>query len=199
MRGGKISRLFSHSIKINIPRLRFIAFTCDSTDVKSFDCGNKDLNDFLCTEEVSKYEEQLFGKTTLVYYDRDLVAYYTLSNSQLRKEYVKGVRGFSKLGEYRIEAIPSITIGRLAVDKNWQRQGIGRVLMQRISMYALDNSKKSGNRLLLVQAKKQAFNFYEKLGFEYVTDTRRERKRFKARGTRTMFFDIISLDYLRVL
>lgn len=163
----------------------------------SFDCGNKDMNDFLCTDEVAKYESELFGKTTLVFYEGQLVAYYTISNDVLRKEYLKTYKSFSRLGEYTLEGIPAITIGRLAVDRGWQNKGIGRVIIQRIVMFALDASKYSGTRLVLVQAKSEAFDFYKKLGFEFVMDLKRERQRFKARGTRTMFFDIKALDYLR--
>jgi GNAT superfamily N-acetyltransferase len=83
------------------------------------------------------------------------------------------------------------------VDNKWQNKGVGRTIIQRIAMYALDHSKHLGIRLLLVQAKEEAFDFYEKLGFEYVTDIPKEKKRYKARGTRTMFFDLKSLNYLR--
>ena len=192
-----ISLLFTHPPEIDFTRLRFEPFTSDSLQVKSFDCGNKDLNDFLCTEEVAKYEAELFGKTTLAYYDGHLVAYYTISNAVLRKEYLQTHRSFTRLGEYRVEGIPAIAIGRLAVDMKWQNMGIGRMIVQRIAMYALDSSKYSGTRLLIIQAKQEAFDFYKKLGFEFVEDTKREKQRFKARGTRTMFFDIKALDYLR--
>ena len=132
-----------------------------------------------------------------MYYNGKLVAYYTVNNDLLRKDYVKRHQGFSKLDEYRVEGIPAITIGRLAVDMKWQNKGIGRVIMQRIAMYALDNSRYSGIRLLLVQAKQEAFDFYDKLGFRFVVETKREKKRYKAKGTRTMYFDIKSLNYLR--
>lgn len=182
---------------VDAARLRFEPFRTNSLAVKSFDCGNKDLNDFLCTDEVGKYESEYLGKTTLVYYDGELIAYYTVSNDLLRKEYLQTFRSFTKLGEYRLEGIPAITIGRLAVDKKWQNRGIGRTIIQRIAMYALDTSKYSGTRLLLVQSKQEAFDFYKALGFDFVADTRREKQRFKARGTRTMFFDIKALSYLR--
>ncbi len=133
----------------------------------------------------------------MAFYDGHLVAYYTISNAVLRKEYLHKHRSFTKLGEYRVEGIPAISIGRLAVEMKWQCMGIGRMIIQRIAMYALDSSKYSGTRLLIVQAKQEAFEFYKKLGFEFVEDTKREKQRFKARGTRTMFFDIKALDYLR--
>jgi hypothetical protein len=58
-----ISLLFTHPPEIDFTRLRFEPFTSDSLQVKSFDCGNKDLNDFLCTEEVAKYSERMANKT----------------------------------------------------------------------------------------------------------------------------------------
>ena len=103
--------------------MRFEPFTSESQQARSFDCGNKDLNDFLCTAEVAKYEAELFGKTTLAYYDGHLVAYYTISNAVLRKEYLQKHRSFTKLGEYRVEGIPAISVGRLAVGTKWQCKG----------------------------------------------------------------------------
>lgn len=143
-----------------------------------------------------KYADEMLGKTTLIFCKGELVAYYTIYNDVLRKEYLKIHKSFSKLSEYKVSSVPSITIGRLAVDKKWQSKGIGRILIQRISMYALDQSRQLGIRLLIVQAKKNAIPFYEKLGFDYVADTASEKKRFKTRGTRTMFFDIKLLRYL---
>lgn len=163
----------------------------------AFDCGDQSLNDFLCTEEVANYEKEWLGKTTLAYCEGSLAGYYTICYGQLRKEYLQTWKSFTKLGEYHVDSVPAMVVGRLAVDKKWQNKGIGRTTMQRIAMLALDNSAHSGLRLLLVQAKEDAFGFYEKLGFEYATEVKEEMKRYKARGTRTMFFDLSALDYLK--
>ena len=189
--------MFSQDVKIDTVKLQFVPFTTESKAIRIFDCGNKDLNDFLCKDEVREYEKEYLGSTTLVYYNGALVAYYTLYNDTLRLEYFKRNPAFSKLSEYRIEGVPAFTIGRLAVDKQWQCKGVGRILMQRIVMFALDHSRQTGVRLILVQAKRDAFIFYEKLGFQFVFETKNEMKRFKARGTRTMYFDLTSLNYLK--
>jgi GNAT superfamily N-acetyltransferase len=180
-------------------RFRFESFRSDSIAVRSFDCGNQDLNIFLNSEEVENYEKELFGKTTLVYYDGNLVAYYTISNGSLRTEYLRTWRSSRKLGEYHVNAIPCMIIGRLAVDKKWQNRGIGRTVMQRITIHALESSKYAGIRLLVVQAKNQATDFYKKLGFDFVSETSDEKKRFKTKNTRTMFFDLQELGYLRTI
>ena len=40
----------------------------ENADVRAFDCGNKELNDFLTTREVANYEREKLGKTYLVYW-----------------------------------------------------------------------------------------------------------------------------------
>lgn len=63
-------------------------------------------------------------------------------------------------------------------------------------MISLKSAEQFGIRFILVQAKKEAFNFYLKYGFDFVAGTNEEEKRFKARGTRTMFFDLRSIEHI---
>ncbi len=146
---------------------------------------------------MSNYEEEMLGKTTLVFYEGELTGYYTLSSTSLSVRYLEHKAGFGKLSEYHINELPALLIGRLAIDLNWQKKGVGRYIVQRIAMMALDQSRNQGIRLLVVQAKEDAFDFYRKCGFDFVMESRNEMKRFKARGTRTMFFDVSSLKYLQ--
>ena len=155
--------------------------------MRGFDCGNKDLNDFLCTREVSKYEKLGLGTTYLVYHQRDLVAYFTVSSDSMRVEYLKTARSFSEIRELRLEAIPGFKIGRLAVDIGHQNRGIGRTLIKCIAGMALEG--KVGVRILTVQAKPESVSFYEKCGFQLTDETRRER----GRRNRTMFLDLHGL------
>lgn len=71
--------------------------------------------------------------------------------------------------------------------------------MQRITTQALESSKHVGIRLLVVQAKNDAVDFRRRLGFDLVFETSEEKKRYKARNTRTMFFDLQELGYLRTV
>jgi len=179
---------------VELDKLKFEPFRTDTRKVDTFDCGNKSLNDFLCSEEVYEYERSRLGKTTLVFHDGALVAYYTLSNSSLRMEYLKKVKSFSKASEWHLREIPSLTIGRLAVDKRWKNRGIGETIVQKIVAEALDHFCHAGLRLVIVQAKKEAFGFYEKLGFQFVEETGNELKLLRMHGTRTMFLDLHKVE-----
>lgn len=161
--------------------------------VRGFTCGNKALDEFLSTEEVEKFEREGLGRTFLVYHNGNLVAYYTLSNDSLRIEYLKTVKSFSKFAEFRVDSIPAVKIGRLAVAKEWQNRGVGRLLIARIAAEALFQGQRSGVRLLILEAKPESVRFYEKCGFVLTFETRRERNK----RNRTMFLDLQQLDDLR--
>ena len=161
----------------------------ETRNVQSFDCGNKALNDFLCTKEVGEYEAEGLGKTYLVYFRGDLVAYFTVSFDGLRVQYLQRVKSFTKFAKMRIETIPALKIGRLAVDRRFQRRKIGEKLLKYIAGMALDMGKRTGVRLLILQAKPDSIEFYEECGFQLAFETHSEKKR----TNKTMFLDLLAV------
>jgi len=184
---GETPELFKHPVLIDEAKLEFERFSVENADVKNFTCGNKDLDDFLTTDEVEFYEKENLGKTFLVYYEHELVAYFTMSMDSLRREYVKRMtkRDFVK----KVEEIPAMKVGRLAVATEHQNKGLGRAIVRYIMGKALSVGAGVGCRLIIVQAKPGAIDFYEKSGFELTKSVRRER----GRRSRTMFFDLHAL------
>ena len=164
----------------------------ETLDVRSFTCGDEDLDDFLTTEEVRTYEAQGLGRTYLAYYEGKLVGYFTISNDGLRYEYLRKTRSFSRSTEKIVDSYPAIKIGRLAAAKEWQNKGIGRNLIVFIAKLAIESGARSGVRLLIVEAKPSSIRFYERCGFELTSETRRER----GRRNRTMFLDLGGLTSL---
>ena len=190
------NKIFLNDIEIDYSKLNLEPFKTETRKVINFDCGNQSLNEFLTSDEVFNYENEKLGTTTLVYFEGELVAYYTTSGYLLKKIKMKSAKGFSKFSEYRIEGFPSILIGRLAVQNEWKGKGIGRYLVTKIIRDTYNSSGKFGLRLVVVQAKEEAFDFYIKLGFQFIEHSS-EDKRFKAKGTRGMFFDLKSLQTLK--
>ncbi len=180
---------FEHSISISEDQLRIERFL-ETRKVETFDCGDSNLNDFLCTEEVSRYERENLGRTYLAYYQGDLVGYFTVSSDGLRIEYLRTVKSFSKLARMKLETIPALKIGRLAVDRRYQNKGIGRLLIKHIAGMALEIGRGTGIRLLILQAKPGSIEFYEKCGFQLTFEVKRE----KGRRNRTMFLDLYKIE-----
>lgn len=181
---------FSSEIVIDPRLLAYTPFKEKGKRLAEFDSGEPELDRFLTTEEVEEYEEDKLGSTTLVYYQGELVAYYTIGTDSLRLEYVdeKKLSGRHwKQGRHAIESIPSLKIGRLATNQGWQGKGIGRCLVRRIG--ALAYRLQPAVRLLTVNSKPKSVDFYLKCGFEFAKPTRRER----GRDNKTMWLDLFGI------
>lgn len=185
---------FEHPSQIDPTRLRVTPFKLETKGVREFDCGSKPLNDFLCTEEVHRYEQLRYGRTYLVYYENDLVAYFTISSGEIRASYLSGSRVDSLRGEreFVVEKIPGLKIGRLAVDSRHQNKGLGRALIAIIAGIARQTGQSIGMRLLIVQAKPESMDFYRKMGFVQVVSAKEKR-----RIHRTFFLDLYAIGRSR--
>lgn len=181
---------FSKGIQIDAAQLRYEPFK-ERGQVSRFDSGEPELDKFLNTKEVEEYEEEKLGSTWLVFYEGRLTAYYTIGTDSLRIEYLdeKKLSGrHVKEGAIRVESFPSLKIGRLAVQREFQGQGIGRLLIRRIAAIAYESS--TAVRLLTVNAKQGSVDFYEKCGFEMTREVKRERNRRE----RTMYLDLLAIS-----
>jgi GNAT superfamily N-acetyltransferase len=185
------SSAFRHPVTIDPGKLKVERFK-ETREVKSFTCGERDLDEFLTTAEVTNYESQGLGRTYLVYYDGRLVGYFTISNDSLRIDYLKKRKSFSIPSKKIVDAYPAVKIGRLATATDWQNKGIGRYVIGYIAKMALETGTKSGVRLLILEAKPKSVGFYERCGFELTYETGRER----GKVNRTMFLDLQSVDDL---
>jgi len=139
-----------------------------SYDLKNFDCSEPTLNKYLtnyASQDIKRYLATVFlgvdSSNT-----QKVIGYYTLSAnridiSELDSEYTK------KLPNYPY--LPSILIGRLAVDKDYQGQKLGEYLL----VDALNKSFKSeiAAFAVIVEAKNmRAVNFYKSFGFVELVD-----------------------------
>lgn len=164
----------------------------ETRKVQQFHCGREELDNFLNTEEVENYQREGLGRSTLVYYRGDVVGYFTTSSESLRVEYMQSYRSFSKVQELKVNDVPGVKIGRLAVHSSWQRRGIGKHIFKYIHGMAQEvTSKYFAIRIIFVEAYKESIPFYKKMDFDFAYKTRKERQRMHKYGTRTMFFSIL--------
>lgn len=160
------------------------------TEIKSFDCGDADLNDFLFSDAINYYksmmaltyilEDESAGKT---------VAYYSLLNDKIvfdpddKKFWNRLNRRI--INSKRRKEYPAVKIGRLAVSNDYCRQHIGNAIVLQIK-HIFATMRRSACRFITVDAYAAAIPFYEKCGFMFLSEKDKNAK------TRAMYFDLIN-------
>ena len=134
----------------------------------SFDCGVPALNDWLRDRALAN--ESRFSRTYVVCENARVCAYYCLSVGAVERATAPG-----KLRRNAPDAIPVSIIGRLAVDREYARQGLGADLLSDALRRIAVASQSIGIAAVLVQAKDDsARRFYLRhAGFvEHPADSR---------------------------
>jgi GNAT superfamily N-acetyltransferase len=159
------------------------------TEIKSFDCGDADLNDFLF-EDAKKYFDSMMAVTYLLedIHENKTIAYYSLLNDKI-VFHPENKSIWNKLNRKipnskRRHDYPAIKIGRLAVSKEYTHRNIGKLIILQIKMmFAL--KRRSGCRFITVDAYRAAVPFYEKCGFHFLSE------KDSRNITRAMYFDLM--------
>ncbi|MBA3826011.1 MAG: GNAT family N-acetyltransferase [Ktedonobacterales bacterium] len=131
----------------------------------AFACGERSLDNYLHANA----RKDVQAKVAVCYVARPIAeasviaGYYTLTSSAVQMADVAPAIAKSA-GSYSV--IPSILIGRLAVDAKFQGQSIGRVLLIDALRRVWDVHQQVGVKLVVVDAlHEQAARFYLKYGF----------------------------------
>ncbi len=130
-------------------------------DLNAFDSGNATLNDWLIKRAL-KNQQNGASRTFVTCSKNQVIAYYALSTGSVERDIATG--NFSR---GMPEPIPVIVLGRLAVDKSYQGQGIGSALLKDAMLRTVSIADNVGVRGFLVHAiSDDAKRFYLKYGFQ---------------------------------
>ncbi len=137
-------------------------------DRTSFDCGEPTLNEWL-HHRAGQYERRDLARTFIATRsDESLVrGYYTMLTHRVVYDMLptQEAKGLPKLD------VPVVLIGRLAVDRSVQGQGLGAHLLVDALRRTVQISEQVGIRAVEVEAlNKTAQRFYLKFGFRPLLD-----------------------------
>ena len=164
--------------------------------IKTFDCEDEDLNDFLFKEAIP-YQKQMLATTFIVENSERTLGFYSLLNDSMqikeelfssKSQYKKFVGGLLPHLKRHLKNIPSLKIGRLGVDKTYKGKGLGRILLEGIIANCIALNKEQACRLITVDAYRQAFPFYERFGFQYISNNDENEE------VRQMFLDLMTIS-----
>jgi predicted N-acetyltransferase YhbS len=138
-----------------------------SHDTSKFYCGHESLDDWL--QNTALKAEGRSARTYVVCDGKIVVGYYCLATGSVTRSEAP-----SKVKRNMPEPIPVMILGRLAVTKHFERQGIGSGMLQDAFQRILQASESVGCRAVLVHAIDQsAAEFYMRYGFiEFPTGTK---------------------------
>ncbi len=141
-------------------------------DRSSFDCGVPELNDYLAKRARKEMSAGLAVccVASLASQPQQVLGFYTLSAAVIVRTLLPDSLT-RKLPRYR--EMPATLLGRLAVAKVAQRQGLGGRLLVSAMSRALQASEQVASWALVTDPKDQtAVEFYRKMGFSPLDDSR---------------------------
>ena len=126
----------------------------------NFDCGADSLNIWL-KKHAYKNEGTGASRTFVVCKDNHVIGFYALATGSIAPQDTPG-----RIRRKMPNPIPVMILGRLAVDCDWQANGIGSGLLKDALLRTLGVSKQVGIRALLVHTlSEEAKAFYLRHGF----------------------------------
>ena len=142
-----------------------IELLAKSHDWDGFDCGSEPLNLFL--KQTARQHAERGISRTFVLVDEDasvpkpIVGFFSLNLCQIKSESLSPAEARKLPRE-----VSGIRLGRLAVAKACQRQGIGKILLAAAMEKFLEIFNTAGGIGLFVDAKdEEAKRYYEQFGF----------------------------------
>lgn len=126
-----------------------------------FDCDNYDLNRYLNQHALINQLTRM-SVTYVGLADQTVIGYYSLaagsvSHAEAPERVKEGMPRYP---------IPVALLARLAVDRKWQRQGVGKSLLKNAMLGVLRAADEIGIRAILVHAKDEtARAYYEQFDF----------------------------------
>jgi GNAT superfamily N-acetyltransferase len=160
------------------------------SELKHFDCGDQDLNDFFFND-TANYSQELLAVTYTFENNSETVAFFSVLNDAIiNKDRLTKKTISNKLireipNEKRRPRYPAVKVGRLGVNNKYQGQGIGSEVLDFVkSFFTVRN--KTGCRFITIDAYNcdNVINFYKRNGFKFLTD------QDKSDDTRLMYFDL---------
>jgi hypothetical protein len=135
-----------------------------------FDCGNETLNKYLKNQASQDVKRKLSACFVLSEKETNIIkGYYTLSNNTIQlsslPEEIK-----RKLAAY--DSVPATLLGRLAIDKKYQGEGWGKILLIDALRRSFTISNQIGSFAVIVDPiDEQAELFYAKYDFIKLPDS----------------------------
>ncbi|MCX9012174.1 MAG: GNAT family N-acetyltransferase [Candidatus Methanoperedens sp.] len=127
--------------------------------VKDFDCcaskndNYEKLNDFI-KKDALKYNQNNLSRTNILVKNGVCIAYYSLAMNAIKEQRISVEEEYKTLKSY-----PALFLTRFAVDKRYQKSGIGKAILNAIVKNACENQEIAA-RFLFLDAYPESISWY---------------------------------------
>lgn len=135
----------------------------ETDDFRAFESDEGDLNDFV-RDDARRLEARDATRVYVALSGASPVGYIAVLTDTIILQQRERKR--LDLTSQDSKSVPAVKVGRLAVDKRFQRNGIGEALMGLAYQLAVGVRRSLGCRLLTVDSLPRSELFYTKLGFK---------------------------------
>ena len=171
--------------------MRLARLTLDY-EFKPFDCGERDLNEFLLHDS-KDYLSRLVAVTYIIENEERIVAFFSLSNDRISisdtdKATWRKIKKLFPHAKHRSD-YPAVKIGRLGVDTLYKGQHIGSDILSFVKRLFVENNR-TGCAFITVDALRSAIPFYINNGFMILDKSLAEDK---TKETCPLYYDLFQL------
>ena len=167
----------------------------DKDHLDSFDCGEKQINDFLKDDAVNFQNEKMTNTFIFKNKNDKVVIFFSILNdclNDIRYENTIWNRLHRKINlpnQKRIRQYPSVKITQLGIDKSIQGNGMSHQVLDFIKFWTFQHHKPACRLLILDSLNKEIqIKTYLKNDFVFLSDLDKEKKH------RFMYFDLLRLE-----
>ncbi len=140
-------------------------------DRSAFDCGNEALNTYLRTQ-AAKHQRQRIARVFVLVEENEpsrIRGFYALSSSHIARTNLSE----SEARKLPRHPVPTVTLGRFAVDRACAHRGYGTMLLMNAIKRCALVGEQAGVYAIVVDAKDlRAKAFYERFGFRKIGGNR---------------------------
>ena len=151
--------------------MAYLTFPLQSFHKKqAFQCGNQLLDRYLHKQAKQDVKRKLSACFILADESEEIKGYYTLSNAGISRKDLP--EEWQKKLPPIYHSLPVTLLGRLAVSENFQKQGIGELLLIDALKRSYFVSEEIGSMAVIVDPiDEAATRFYQKYGFILLPDS----------------------------
>ncbi len=139
-------------------------------DKSNFDCGYILLDGYIKTQARQDVDRDLSACFVLIDDADAIKGYYTLSANSIKRDIFP--ENLSKKLPPSYQDLPTVLLGRLAIDKSLQGQGYGEIMLMDALRRCFEISESLGTLAIVVDPiDEKAQRFYERYGFIQLPDS----------------------------